>query len=413
MDQRIRRISVAVLCVFLLMTFTQTVFAAGAKEKNPSEVKIGFMSSLTGTFAAVAEAQRKAFIYGVEKTNAEGGLSMPWGKVKLIPVTNDDEAKLDIGNQRFRDMVNQGCFGISGGVWNPLSAALNEEAKVTPVVYVTGYVPAIDVFKKGQPSDCTFSAAFTPWTLGYLNGQSIAQELGKKKIYFLSRNDSWGQTILEGLQAAVKDFGVEIVGTDSVNLGTTDYSAVINKVKASNAEVFLFCQFGGDAIACAKQSFDMGLSKQCLLYNCFITNIVAGGLPREALDGLYGLAYFYWDSPNPRVKQFSDGFMKRWNEPPDAYGGCTYVALEITLRGAELAGSFDPIKISEVLRTKSVETIKGAIRFRQDHQPIIEEASFLARGKGAAAAKGQFDYFDILKTYGGESILPSLSYMGY
>ena len=413
MKQGKKRLAVTVLCVLLSLTLSQTVFAGGAKQENPSEVKIGFMSSLTGTFAAVAESQRRAFLYGVEKTNAEGGLNMPWGKVKLVPVTNDDEAKLDIGNQRFRDMVNQGCFGVSGGVWNPLSAALNEEAKVTPVVYVTGYVPAIDVFKKGQPSDSTFSAAFTPWTLGYLNGQSIAQELGKKKIYFLSRNDSWGQTILEGLQAAVKDFGVQIVGTDSVNLGTTDFSAVINKVKASDAEVFLFCQFGGDAIACAKQAYDMGLSKQCQLYNCFITNVVAGGLPREALDGLCGLAYFYWDSPNPKVKQFSDGFMKRWNEPPDAYGGCTYVALEITLRGAELAGSFDPKKISEVLRTKSVDTIKGTIKFRQDHQPIIDEASFLVKGKGAAAAKSQFDFFDILKTYGGEGILPSLAYMGY
>ena len=413
MRQRMRRIVMTSVCVLLSLALTQFVFAGGKKEENPTEVKVGFMSSLTGNFAAVAEAQRKCFIYGVEKTNAAGGLNMPWGKVKLIPVSNDDEAKLDIGNQRFRDMITQGCFGVCGGVWNPLSAALNEEAKITPVVYVTGYVPAIDVFKKGQPADATFSAAFTPWTLGYLNGQSIIKELGKKRIYFLSRNDSWGQTIMEGLKAAVKDFGGEIVGTDSVNLGTSDYSPVINKVKASNAEVFLFCQFGGDAIACAKQSFDMGLNKQCLIYNCFITNIVAGGLPREALDGLYGLAYFYWDTPNPKVKEFSDGFFKRFNEPPDAYGGCTYVALEIMLRGAELAGSFDPKKVGEALRNKSVNTIKGAIKFRVDHQPVIDEASFLVKGKGAAAAKGKYDYFEVLKTYGGEGILPSLSYMGY
>ncbi|MDR1316719.1 MAG: ABC transporter substrate-binding protein [Spirochaetales bacterium] len=413
MNHAVKRFGAAVICILLAVMVTPNVFAGGEKEQNPSEVKIGFMSSLTGTFAGVAEAQRRAFIYGVEKVNNEGGLNMPWGKVKLSPVTNDDEAKLDIGNQRFRDMINQGTFAVSGGVWNPLSTALNEESKVSPVVYVTGYVPAIDVFKKGIPSDCTFSAAFTPWTLGYLNGQSIIQELGKKKIYFLSRNDSWGQTIYEGLEAAVKDFGGEIVGFDGVNLGTSDFSAIINKVLNSDAEVFLFCQFGGDAIACAKQAYDMGLSRKCLLYNSYITNIVAGGLPREALDGLYGLAYFYWDSSNPRVKEFSDGYSKRWNEPPDAYGGSEYVALEITLRGAEKAGSFDPVKISEALKTQSVETIKGAIRFREDHQPIIDEASFLVRGKGAASATGQFDYFQVLKSYGGEGILPSLSYMGY
>jgi ABC-type branched-subunit amino acid transport system substrate-binding protein len=413
MNRKFTRFGAAVLCILLAAMVAPNVFAGGEKEENPSEVKIGFISSMTGTFAGVAEAQRRAFIYGVEKVNNEGGLNMPWGKVKLVPVTTDDEAKLDIANQRFRDMVNQGVFGISGVVWNPVTTAFNEESKVSPVVYVVGSVPAIDVFKKGVPSDSTFGACFTPWTLGYLNGQSIIQELGKKKIYFLSRNDSWGQAIFEGLKAAVKDFGGEIVGSDGVNLGTSDFSAVINKVKTSGAEVFLFCQFGGDAIACAKQAYDMGLSKQMLLYNSFITNIVAGGLPREALDGLYGLAYFYWDSANPRVKEFSDGYRKLWNEPPDAYSGTEYVALEITLRGAEKAGSFDPAKISQALKTQSVETIKGAIRFREDHQPIIEEASFLVRGKGAAAAKGQFDYFQVLKSYGGEEILPSLSYLGY
>ena len=410
-----KRAAILFMVACITLVCVSQAFAGGSNEKNegPSEIKIGFISSLSGTFAGVAEAQRRAFIYGVEKTNTEGGLKMPWGKVKLVPVVVDDEMKLDIATQRFRDMASQGIFGVSGVIWNPVTPVLNEEVKISPVVYVIGSVPAIDVFKKGNPSDHTFGACFTPWTLGYLNGQSLIQELGKKKIYFLSRNDSWGQGIHEGLKAAVSDFGGEIVGLDGVNVGTTDFSAVINKVKASNADAFLFCQFAGDAIACAKQAYDMGLNKQLLLYNSFITSIVAGGIPREVLDGLYGLSYFYWNHDNARVKEFSDGYRKMWGEPPDAYSATEYVALEMILRGAELAGSFDPKKISEALMTKSVETIKGTIRTRQDHHPIIEEASFLVRGKGAAAAKGQFDYFDVLKTYGGESILPSLSFMGY
>jgi len=400
-------------CILLVLVLLASVIACKKKEPAQTEVSIGFMSSMTGTFAGVAETQRKAFLYGVEKINEAGGLNMPWGKVKLNPVIADDEAKLDIGVQRLRDMIEKGVFAVTGGVWNPISAVFNEEGKITPILYVPGYVPALDSYKKGVPAEGTFASVFTPWTLGYLNGQSIAQDLGKKKIFFVERNDSWGATIKAGLESALKDFGGTIVGSEKVNLGTSDYSSVINKAHKSDAEVFLFSMFGADAIACAKQAGDMGLGKQMLLYNCFITNVVAGGLPPAALENLHGLAYFYWDTPNAKVKEFSDGFLKRWNEPPDAYGATQYVAFEIAVRGAEKAGTFDPSAIAKVLLTGSVETIKGAVSFREDKLPIIEEASFLVRGKVAADRKGQYDYFDVLKTYGGEGILPSLEFMGY
>ena len=404
------KIFTGMLLVLLLLL---SITACKKKEPAQTEVSIGFMSSMTGTFAGVAETQRKAFLYGVEKINEAGGLSMPWGKVKLNPVIADDEAKLDIGVQRLRDMLEKGVFAVTGGVWNPISAVFNEEGKINPILYVPGYVPALDSYKKGVPAEGTFSSVFTPWTLGYLNGQSIVQDLGKKKIFFVERNDSWGATIKEGLEAALKDHGGTIVGSDRVNLGTADYSAVINRALRSDADVFLFSMFAADAIACAKQASDMGLNKQMLLYNCFITNVVAGGLPPAALDNLHGLAYFYWDSPNPKVKEFSDGFLKRWNEPPDAYGATQYVAFEIAVRGAEKAGTFDPAEIAKALKSGSVETIKGAVSFRADQLPVIEEASFLVRGKTAADKKSDYDYFDVLKTYGGEGILPSLQFMGY
>ncbi len=412
MRHSLTRFCTALLCLALTLTAW-----AGAGEK---EATVGFMSSLSGTFAGVAETQRKAFIYAVETVNARGGLDMPWGKVKLNTIIADDEAKLDIGVQRFRDMIHKGVIGVTGGIWNPLSTVLNEEAKIDPVMYTIGYVPAIDIFRKDMPADCTFTAAYNPWTLGYLCGQSVIKELGKKKIYFVERSDSWGQTIKEGLELACKDFGGEIVGVSKVPLGTSEYSAVINLAMQSGADAFITSMFGGDAIANIKQATDMGLSKAMPILNCSITNVVADGLPPDALENLYGIAYFYWDisgTNDPeairKVKEFSDGYIKRWNEPPDAMSGSVYVALEIIFRGAEKAGSFDPIKVSETLLKDGVDTIKGKTTFRVDHQVVMDQACFLVRGKSAAERTGEYDYFHVVTPFGGESILPSLEYMGY
>ncbi len=407
------RIGVALAAAFALSLAS----GAFAGEK---EATVGFMSSLSGTFAGVAETQRKAFIYAVENVNAQGGLNMPWGKVKLNTIVADDEAKLDIGVQRFRDMVQKGVIGVTGGIWNPLSSALNEEAKIDPVMYAIGYLPAIDIFKKGFPSDCTFTAAYTPWTLGYLCGQSVLKELGKKKIYYVERADSWGQVIKEGLELACKDFGGEIVGVSKTPLGTSEYSAIINLAMQSGADAFITSMFGGDAIANIKQANDMGLNKKMVVLNCSMTNVVAAGLPPAALENLYGIAYFYWDMAGTkdaeaakRVKEFSDGYMKRWNEPPDAMSGSVYVALEIMFRGAEKAGTFDPLKVSQALLKDSIETIKGKTSFRVDHQPVMDQACFLVRGKAAANRTGKFDFFDVVTPFGGDKILPPLPYMGY
>ena len=42
------------------------------------------MSSMTGTFAAVAKTQKEAFTLAIDQKNQEGGLSMPWGKVTRL-----------------------------------------------------------------------------------------------------------------------------------------------------------------------------------------------------------------------------------------------------------------------------------------------------------------------------------------
>ncbi len=63
--------------------------------------------------------------------------------------------------------------------------------------------------------------------------------LGKKKIFFLARADSWGWDIRDGVYAAAKENGAEIVGYDEVSLGTADFTTVLQKVRAAKPDVFI------------------------------------------------------------------------------------------------------------------------------------------------------------------------------
>ena len=406
--------------VMIFMAFVMfTTNTALAKEKQPKVFKLGFITGLSGALAHAAETQRKAVELLVEQVNAKGGLNMPWGKIKIELLVKDDEMKLDVGVRRFRELVEAGVHGVSGSIYNPMSAALNEECKISGMPYIPGCVPAVDSFRKGNPAVATYSVAFTPWSVGWLMGDALIKGMGKKTIFWQGRPDSWGHTMLQGLKDACKEFGGEVVGAEELPKGAPDYSAVINKALAAKADVFATNMFGGDAVACIKTAYDMGLHKQSMLFNCWTTYEVAMGIPEAAAAELNALTFYYYDMDEfnkdlaARGKALREDHMKKYGFPPDAYAVLAYTAVDVLLQAVEKAGSVDYKKIGEVLATATFDTVKGPSKFRIDHQLTGDYLAFLVKGKKAIERKDKYDVFKVLGAYGGDMALPPLKSLGY
>jgi len=420
MRRHVRFLSL-LLTVVLLFSAVFNLSAGGKKEaEKPTEFKMGFMTSLSGTFAAVGETQKMGTLLAAEEINAKGGLNMPWGKVKITTSVKDDEAKLDVGVRRFRELTGEGINALTGTVWNPMSAAINEETKIAPLPYLAGNVPALDSFKKGNPAIGTFSVAFTPWSIGYLAGASVIKQMGKKTIFFVSRADSWGSTIYEGLKAAIAEYGGEVVGFAEYPLGNVDFSAAINKALEVKPDVFMACQFGGDAIAIFKQAYDMGLHKQSMMFNTWTTNVVGKGIPPAALKELYALNFYYYNLEgfgNPelekKAKAYTDAHMKMWNQPPDAYGTISYMAAKIIFEAVEKAGTFDPVEVSKVIKSTTFDTVKGKMAFREDNELLGDYMAFIVKGKSKEEMKDANDVWKVAGSFGGPTTLPSLKSLGY
>ena len=136
--------------------------------------------------------------------------------------------------------------------------------------------------KKGKVADCTFAASYTPWTVGYMAGPPRqSRTFSTRSVFFLARSDTWGWDIRDGAYDAAKDLGAEIVGYDEAALGTSDFTTILQKVRAANPDVLIAAQFGSDAVALLKQVQQMELNKEMTIFNAFITNVVAKGLPRK------------------------------------------------------------------------------------------------------------------------------------
>ena len=392
---------------------------AMAKEDQPKVFKLGFLSGLSGPLAQAAETQRKAVELFVEQINAKGGVNMPWGKMKVEMITKDDEMKLDVGVRRFRELVEAGCLAVVGTIYNPMSAALNEECKITGTMYMPGCVPALDAFKKGNPAPATYSVAFTPWSIGYLLGDALIKGMGKKTFFWEGRPDSWGTVMLQGLKVACNEMGGKIVGMEETQKGTPDHSPVINKALAAKADVFIENHFGGDAVASLKQAVDMGLNKVSLLVNAWTVYDVGMGIPEDAEQNVYGLTYYYWNMGDfnkelARIGEpFVEAHIKKYGFPPDAYAALIYDATWILFQALEKAGSVDSKKVGALIGQETWKTLKGPGKFRIDHELTGKYLALLVKGKAASERKDKYDVFKVLGAYGGDKALPPLKMLGY
>jgi branched-chain amino acid transport system substrate-binding protein len=393
-----------------------------ALAQQPNKIKVGILLPLTGTFAGVAETQKQGALLAVEVINKRGGLNMPGGKVTVEGIVEDDEAKLDVGIRRYRYMVSEGVRGVGGQTWAPLAYAINSVVLKEPMPYFPVCVMAKEGFQKGQIAESTFATAYSPWTVGYMSGHSAVKVLGKKRVYFLARSDSFGWDIRDGVYAAAKELGGEIVGYDEVSLGTSDFTTILQKVRAAKPDVFIAAQFGADAVALLKQVHQMGLGKEMTIFNAFITNVVAKGVPPEALQGVYAMHYFYYDLSNfgdkevaNSAREFTELFRSKYQTPPDAYAAIAYIAYMEMFRGFEAAKSFDAEKVSAALMAGGGEftTLKGPAKWRQDHAAVYKHAAFLVKGKGPGEQKNEWDLFTVMGSMGGEAVMPTLKSLGY
>ena len=117
---------------------------SAARAADPDKIKVGVLLPLTGTFAAVAETQKQGALLAVDVINKRGGLNMPWGKVTVEGIVDDDEAKLDVVVRRYRYMVSEGVKGVGGQTWAPLAYAVNAIVSREPMPYFPVCVMAKD-----------------------------------------------------------------------------------------------------------------------------------------------------------------------------------------------------------------------------------------------------------------------------
>lgn len=289
--------------------------AAASPTAAPKPIKLGALIPLTGPLAATGQDMKEGYELAKEQINAAGGV-----KGALIEVIYEDD-KHDPATTvaSWEKLVNNEKVEVMmGGLSSTTSLALVEPAKKSaiPMAWVGA---ASALFEQGM-KDQDWFFHYHPWE--YQNGESayaFLKSVDVKKWAVIHEDGAFGTGASKGFK---EDFpkqspGASIVISEAFKSGSTDFTALLNRVKASGAEGLIIVPNTGDVIPLLTQMREVGYKPKITYASppSFPPNFAAS----PVAEGVSGLTLWTEDIPADATKKFMADFQKKYNKKPVSY----------------------------------------------------------------------------------------------
>ena len=339
--------------LFTLFVFAFAVLTAAAQDA----ITVGIVMPTTGREAKPGQYQKEGIELAIKQINDKGGITIKGKKLPVKEIFYDngsDSAKAASLVERV--MSSDHATAVIGGY----STALGEAESVMPdrykIPWITAGAAATSIFSRGYKY--TFGALSPIFLLGTTTmdflGSLVDQGKLKKglKIALVVENTDHGIDYVKGVEDWIgKHPGYfTVVLNEKFELGGTDFSGLLQKVKTAKADIFLSDAHLQDYITMQRQYLQAGLKHQIISYG-------ARGPESDARKALgagtdYILAALWWSDklPYPQAKKFVDDYKAMYNRPPDSwYAATAYDAMRILAQAIEAAGSTDGTRIRDAL----------------------------------------------------------------
>jgi branched-chain amino acid transport system substrate-binding protein len=337
------------------------VGVASANHRAGNEVLIGGAISQTGRYAEPAGRQVNSIKLWVDEVNGRGGLLGHKINLLLLDDKSDTQTAIKLYEKLItEDKVDVLLAPYSSGITEAV-ANVNERYKMPFVAYGAASTP---IWEKGRKYIFNIVAVAEDYQKGAIH---LAKQIGVRSIAIIGEDSLFPRQAAKGAKDWAKKLGIEVVLEENYPLKQTDFTALLQKIRASGAEAVISNSYFADAAAQLRQ-----MREQNINFKLF-SSTVGPALPNfpEQLGASaeYVLGFSQWE-PLPKVlkhagmSEFVEAYEKRFSEKPNYHAGGAYGALKVTEAALKKAGSFDSEKLRDALATIEVHTIYG--RYKVD-----------------------------------------------
>jgi branched-chain amino acid transport system substrate-binding protein len=366
---RFRNLVVTIAVLVAVIAMLMVVPAAQAQ----STIKIGVITSLTGSQAAFGGAHRNGYEIAKDEINAKGGVL---GK-KIELDYYDDQSKPDQAVQGVSKLVDQDHVSMLLGAYS----SENTKAIINPVT--THQIPLIiptatadNVMDSKSPwvfRICAGAAAYAREWIEFLKHNG-----NPKTLVIVYENTNFGQANMKAMQEAAAGAGINVLGVESYEAKTPDYKAVLRRVKDKNPDVIYFCSYLLDATTLMRQSQEVDLNPK--YYTAAGTGFSAAEFPTDKGAGKnaeFTLSVSQWlpEAPWPGSKEFDAEYFKRTNTHPQYHAMQAYQSLMTAVQAIKNANSLEAAKVRDAIKNINLKTSAfGPVKFDangQNQHPVL------------------------------------------
>jgi branched-chain amino acid transport system substrate-binding protein len=190
----------------------------------------------------------------------------------------------------------------------------------------------------------------------------LAKQIGVKRIAIIGEDSLFPRQSGIGAKHWADKLGIQVVLQENYPQKQTDFTALLQKIKAAGAEAIMSNSYFADAAAQVRQMRELNLNFK------LFSGTVGPGLPKFAEQlgdsAAYILGFSQWEPlpdilKHPGMKEFIAEYKQRYGEEPNYHAGGTYGALQVTEAAVKKAGTFDGQKLRDTLASIDMTTVFG------------------------------------------------------
>ena len=314
-------------------------------------VNIGALYPTTGSFAQIGQGCVNAAKLAVEMVNEAGGIKS-LGGAKLNLIVSDVQSDTTVTRTETDRLINSYNLSAIHGVFaSALTLIASEVAERAKVPLLTG--SSSDQLNRGRRYTFTPFARASQFAEAQLKMAKLVSD--KPRVAVIFENTAFGTSTSNGLREQAPGVGAEIVLFEPYSAGISDAGPLINKVKASGANMLFPVSYLNDLILIIRTIKQVGLD--------IAINGGSGGfvIPDfyknvgSVAEGLLGVAHWNHDI-NDSARKTNEEYKRQYGEFLFEYAGGLVAQTFMIADALERAASTDPQKVRDALAALDVSS---------------------------------------------------------
>ena len=340
--------------------------ACGQLEANQICVKIGSGAPKTGGIAHLGKDNENGAQLAVNEINAAGGVKIGDKVAKFALVGEDDAGDPKQGPVVAQKLVDAKVVGVVGHLNSGVSIPANAVYAKAGLVQISPSSTNPDYTIKGNKTPKGSVSSYRVVATDAQQGPALGKYmLGKnaKTVAVLDDATQYGKGLADQVAKTMEGAGAKVVAREAATDKTTDFKAVLTKIKGLNPDYVFWGGMDDTAASLVKQMKELGMTAKLASADGACTDKFIE-LSGDAGEGVICSQAGMPLSKMAKGAEFNANYEKTFaGQKVQIYSPFSYDGVYTLVEAIKIAQSVDPEAIAAAMPKVSFEGLIGPISF--------------------------------------------------